>query len=383
VLAVKVVQYTCDTDGSWHPEAPAPDEEVQLVLVFSGGKVVRTAEILDSVRKAYPAAMISGCSTAGEIVDTQVNDGTGIVTAVRFDGTRVRGAQVDVNGAEESMEAGRKLAAVLNGDGLRHIFVLSDGLNINGSELVRGLSAGLPERVTITGGLSADGDRFRETWVIWDGALRTKAIVAIGFYGDRLSVGYGSYGGWDQFGPERLVTRAVGNTVYELDNKSALALYKRYLGEHARELPAAALLFPLSLGTGNGGMNTVRTILGVCEESGSMTFAGDVPQGSIVRLMKANFERLIDGASEAARISRESTREEFPSLAILISCIGRKLILKQRVEEEVESVREVLGDQAALTGFYSYGEIAPFRPGAKCELHNQTMTITTFYERQP
>jgi hypothetical protein len=175
----------------------------------------------------------------------------------------------------------------------------------------------------------------------------------------------------------------VGNTVYELDNKSALALYKRYLGEHARELPAAALLFPLSLGTGNGGMNTVRTILGVCEESGSMTFAGDVPQGSIVRLMKANFERLIDGASEAARISRESTREEFPSLAILISCIGRKLILKQRVEEEVESVREVLGDQAALTGFYSYGEIAPFRPGAKCELHNQTMTITTFYERQP
>jgi hypothetical protein len=72
---------------------------------------------------------------------------------------------------------------------------------------------------------------------------------------------------------------------------------------------------------------------------------------------------------------------ETPDLAILISCVGRKLVLKQRVEEEVESVRNVLGARTVLSGFYSYGEIAPFLPSAKCELHNQTMTITTFAER--
>ncbi|OPY84551.1 MAG: FIST N domain protein [Syntrophus sp. PtaU1.Bin208] len=378
---MKVAQYRWNTEGEWHPEAPAPDGEVQLALVFSGGKVLKKGGILASVKNAYPSALITGCSTAGEIAGTQVSDGTGIVTAIRFDDTQVRGTQVYINNAADSMEAGGKLAAALNSDGLRHVFVLSDGLNINGSELVRGLSAGLPDQVTITGGLSADGDRFQETFVVWNGAITTKAIVALGFYGNRLSVGYGSYGGWDQFGPERLVTRAVGNTVYELDNKPALALYKRYLGEYAHGLPATALLFPLSISAQNGGVGTVRTILGVCEETGSMTFAGDVPQGSTVRLMKANFERLIDGANEAARISLESAGSCFSPLAILISCVGRKLILKQRVEEEVESVQEVLGNQATLTGFYSYGEIAPFQPGAECELHNQTMTVTTFCEK--
>jgi hypothetical protein len=97
--------------------------------------------------------------------------------------------------------------------------------------------------------------------------------------------------------------------------------------------------------------------------------------------MKANFERLVDGASDAARIAFEASGSESPALAILISCVGRKLVLQQRVEEEVEAVREVLGENTVLTGFYSYGEISPFNPSARCELHNQTMTITTISER--
>ena len=96
--------------------------------------------------------------------------------------------------------------------------------------------------------------------------------------------------------------------------------------------------------------------------------------------MKANFDRLIDGATGAAGTGRVALGTATPELAILISCVGRKLVLKQRVEEEVESVRDVLGESVVLTGFYSYGEISPFTPGAKCELHNQTMTITTMAE---
>ena len=112
-----------------------------------------------------------------------------------------------------------------------------------------------------------------------------------------------------------------------------------------------------------------------------MTFAGDVPTGCYARFMKANFDRLIDGAVGAARTSYEAVGSASPDLALLVSCVGRKLVLAQRVEEEVEGVRDVLGERTVLAGFYSYGEISPFTPHARCELHNQTMTITTLSER--
>jgi hypothetical protein len=254
-------------------------------------------------------------------------------------------------------------------------------LRVNGSDLVKGLISHLPPQVSLTGGLSGDGERFKETLVLWDDPPERDAIAALGLYGGHLRVGYGSLGGWDSFGPERLITRSKANVLYELDGKSALALYKKYLGEHAKELPAAGLLFPLSLRTKEGETGVVRTILGIDEKEQSMVFAGNVPQGAYARLMKANFDRLIDGSIGAARTSYEAIGSSCPDLAILISCVGRKLVLKQRIEEEVEGVREVMGAQTILAGFYSYGEISPFIPGAKCELHNQTMTVTTFSEK--
>ena len=206
-------------------------------------------------------------------------------------------------------------------------------------------------------------------------------VGVVGLYGDRLRVGYGSMGGWDTFGPDRMITRSEGNVLFELDGEPALALYKRYLGEHAADLPASGLRFPLSLRNGSSENRVVRTILGVDEGKGSLTFAGDIPQGHHARLMKANVDRLIDGATGAATRSHEVVGSSSPELAVLISCVGRRLVLGQRIEEETESVRRVLGPDAAQCGFYSYGEIAPFTPSARCELHNQTMTITTFAER--
>jgi hypothetical protein len=264
-------------------------------------------------------------------------------------------------------------------DPLVHVFVLCDGLNVNGSDLIRGLLSRLPKDVTASGGLAGDGARFGETLVFTAGAPRSGIAAAIGLYGRRLQVGLGSMGGWDPFGPDRLITRSRGSVLLELDGRPALALYKQYLGEHALGLPATGLRFPLVVREAAGGEPLVRTILAVDEQQQSMTFAGDVPEGSWARLARANVERLVDGAIEAARTGRDSV-ENAAGLAILISCVGRKLVLKQRVEEEIEGVREIFGEQTALSGFYSYGEIAPFGPGALCELHNQTMTITAFTE---
>jgi hypothetical protein len=354
--------------------------EPDLVLAFGAGERLADEGAFRELRQHYPTGRLVCCSTAGEIYGTEVHDDSIVVTAIDFDRTDVRVAETSTSDQPSSHAVGQKLASMLAGQGLRHVVVISDGLRVNGSELALGLRESLPATVAVTGGLSGDGARFGRTVVGLDAPAVEGKVVAIGLYGDSLRIGYGSLGGWDSFGPERQITRSSGNVLYELDGQSALELYKNYLGEHATGLPATGLLFPLSVRSRDGSASLVRTILAVNESERSMTFAGDVPQGWYARLMKANFDRLIDGATGAARDSQIALAGSNPDLALLISCVGRKLVLKQRVEEELESVREVLGPGATLMGFYSYGEICPAAPSASCELHNQTMTITTFTE---
>jgi len=378
-MKIEQVQWTQAT--GWTPEAPGKlTTDANLVLVFGSTSCLKNEHHIAEIRKAYPTALISGCSTAGEIFDVTVSDNSLSVTAIHFERTRLQTTHARISDPVGSFRCGKELAQAIPHEGLRHVFILSDGLNVNGSELVTGLTGKLPPNVTITGGLSGDAGRFEETLVLWQDQAQSHIVTLIGLYGKELNVGFGSLGGWDSFGPERLITRASGNVLYEMDGKSALELYKSYLGEHADGLPATGLLFPLSLRSADSNAGLVRTILAVDEDEQSMTFAGDMPEGSYARLMKANFNRLVDGAVAAAETSAQAISGSTAELAILISCVGRKMVLKQRTEEEVEGVREVLGPQPTLTGFYSYGEISPFIPGAKCELHNQTMTVTTFSE---
>ena len=378
---MKVEQRLWQAASGWQPSAPGElGGAARLVLVFGATPLLRDAARLAEIAAGYPAAIVAGCSTAGEICGTRVRDDTLTLTAVAFDKTKVSLAETAIGCAADSRAAGARLAQALAGDGLAHVLVFSGGLKVNGTELAAGLREHLPERVAVTGGLAGDGDRFRHTLVCAGGSAAEARVAAVGFYGDSLKIGCGSLGGWDPFGPERLITRAEGNVLFELDGQPALDLYRKYLGDHALGLPATALLFPLLLRSNSGGDGLVRTILGIDEQAGSMTFAGDMPEGAHARLMKANFDRLIDGAAGAAKSGLSQLGGTPAELAVLVSCVGRKLVLRQRIEEEVEGVRRVLGSQAALTGFYSYGELCPQGDARSCELHNQTMTITAFAE---
>jgi len=352
----------------------------QLVLFFGERALLADGTMSAEVAAQYPGALIMGCSTAGEICGSTVADGTAVATAIHFERTRCALSVRQLLRAEDSATVGAEIGAELHANDLAHVFVLGSGVNINGSALVEGLRGSLPQ-VPITGGLAGDGTKFERTVVCCNDRVFEGGVVAVGFYGHDLLVGYGSMGGWDPFGPERLVTRSLQNVLYELDGQRALDLYRTYLGPHAAELPASGLLFPLSIRSEQGDAGVVRTTLGIDEPAGSLVFAGDVPQGGYVRLMRANLDRLIDGAHLAAGRSTEHLEAQSPTLAILVSCVGRKLVVRQRIEEEVETVRAVVGQDAVLSGFYSYGEIAPFAPFAKCELHNQTMTVTTLCER--
>jgi hypothetical protein len=378
---MNIAQHLWTTEGGWDTGLATPQAPADLVLAFGAPKALGSPDALDELHRAYPTASIVGCSTSGEIAGTRVHDDTIAATAVGFSHSRVAAVTVELSDVDgDSGGAGARLGAALDPAGLRHVLVFSDGLAVNGSELTRGLADALPTGVEATGGLAGDGARFARTLVVADGRAAPGRVVAVGFYGERLRMGLGTMGGWDAFGPDRLITRAEGNVLHELDGTSALTLYKSYLGTHAANLPASALLFPLSVRRSEDETGTVRTVLAVDDAAHTMTFAGDVPVGCYARLMRANFDRLIDGATGAARATYERLGDRPPELALLISCVGRKLVLDQRIEEEVEGIHDVFGPGAALAGFYSYGEISPMTPGARCELHNQTMTITTISE---
>lgn len=381
---MKVEQWS-HINGEWSqkPEDLRLGKSANLIFIFGARSCLENQDLLRVVRGVYPKdATYIGCSTAGEILDAKVLDNSLVVTAVELERTPIRAASCMIHSMEESQKAGEELAKTLNQSGLKHVFVLSDGTQVNGSELVRGIASQLPPSVAVTGGLAGDGSAFQKTIILFNDVVAPAQVAAIGFFGDALKIGYGSMGGWDVYGISRKVTRSKGNVLYELDGKPALEIYKLYLGEKAKDLPSSALLFPLSLKTGGNGGAVVRTVLGVDDQEQSMTFAGDIPEGIYVQFMKANFTRLVEGASQAASTSYNALQEKEPDLAILVSCVGRKLVLKQRTEEETEAVRQILGSKPKMLGFYSYGEISPFTPNAKCELHNQTMTITTFLEEK-
>jgi hypothetical protein len=377
---MRAVQSIWTSQDGWNDASR--NDEANLVLAFGGSGTV-TGPHWQELRRRHPNAIVLGCSTGGEIHGCDVLDETISATAIRFDRTQLTAAEADI--AQDSFEAGRKIGGALarqshQSSRLKAVFVLSDGTRTNGSDLVRGLRDAVGPDVVLAGGLAGDGPNFGTTYVGLNAVPMPGKVAAIGFSGDKLQVGHGSAGGWDVFGPQRRITKSKANVLYEVDGKPALDLYKRYLGpEEAAKLPGSALLFPLRIHPADKPEQTVvRTVVGVDEDARTMTFAGDMPEGYRTQLMRGNFDRLIQGAAHAAEQAHGDGAGE--RVAILVSCIGRKLLLGQRIHEEVEAVRHVLGDATHLAGFYSYGEVSPHDVTGSAELHNQTMTITTLSE---
>ncbi len=373
-------QYT--RNGGWKNQLDAAkDSENTLIIIFGTSDTEIIESALKDIRQTFPLSKTIGCSSAGEIFQQDICDDTLSIAIMEFDNTGLEQALYHVKSNADSYKAGESLAKQLLKDDLKGVFVLSDGLTVNGSALVDGLSHSLPKNVVITGGLAGDGDRFNETWVYSDHSIYKNHVAAIGFYGDAVNISHGSRGGWDVLGPNREVTRSENNVLYELDGQPALQLYKKYLGELADGLPSTGLRFPLAIQNNEEiDGKTVRTILAIDEEQQSITFAGDIPEGSYVQLMHANFDRLIDGASKAAEAALGDEQSEAPHLNIAISCVGRRLVLGQRAEEEIEATDEVFPENTQQIGFYSYGEISPLASG-RCDLHNQTMTLTLISEQ--
>lgn len=375
-----ITQLTLQGAASSADIATLSEARPHLVLVFAAIDWLDGTH-LAALQAATPDAQWVGCSTAGEIDCDGVNDGSAVITALRFDHPDFRVASTALGDMTDSHGCGARLAAALGGSDLHDVLLLGQGVNINGSALIEGFRSAAGANVRLAGGLAGDGGAFRRTVTLGPNGVSATEVVAVGFYGPHLSLSHGSFGGWQPFGPARRVTRASGNILYELDGEPALEIYKRYLGDYARDLPASGLLFPFEmLGQDHSAVGLIRTILGVDEAAGSLILAGDIVEEGHLRLMHASTDALVDGAEAAAEAAATTLSHSGPLLTLLVSCVGRKLVMGGRVDEEVEAVADVFGQNSVATGFYSYGEISPWLDSPECRLHNQTMTITTLAE---
>jgi len=366
-------------ENNWNaPFDESLDSENTLIICFGSTRFEDIKDGFENLISTYKKSKIIGCSTAGEIYDDLVYESSLSVVIMKFEKSIIKICSKKCINSENSFEVGEKICNNLFNEELKSIFVLSDGLNINGSQITKGFNK-VSKNTIITGGLAGDGADFKKTWVLVDNKPVSNYITAVGLYGDNIHTAYANGGGWKKFGIDRMVTEAKNNILYKLDYEPALQVYKKYLGDKSENLPASGLLYPLMIKEEGYKESKVRTILGINKQEQSITFAGDIPNGSEVMFMKATFDELVQGAKEAGDEIQRFDYKNKNATCIVVSCIGRKLIMGQKIEEELEAIKDILDDKINLIGYYSYGEISPLNDGT-CDLHNQTVTLTLFWE---
>lgn len=354
-------------------------DKANLVLSFGERETLENFNLYDTVKTKYPNATVVICSTAGQITNHNIIKNTIVTTAIEFEKSKIKIAKYNLLEQKDLSLLGKTIKDEITTDDLVAIMVLSEGTHVNGTELVEELSRATDSKIPIFGGIAGDSRNFQKTIVGINENAKEGEIALIGFYGSHLKFGFGCEGGWTDYGPEREVTHSHKNVLYKIGDYYALDLYKEYLGQYTNDLPGSALYFPLSMKENENASPVVRTILSINEEDKSMTFAGNIPQGATVKLMKANFDKLIDASFIAAKATIKELNDN-PQLVMAVSCVGREIVLDNRIEEEIEIMKDLYGKDAFLFGFYSYGEISPVVTHKPCELHNQTISITAMLE---
>ena len=378
---MKIVQAKKIGKENWEYVSSKKELNNPLVLVFGNRFLLENEEVIDDIRKEFPYKHLVFGSTAGEILGECVYDESIVVSAIEFEKSSFVVKTASIFDFDKNAELlGSHLINQLPKENLSHVFALSEGSFVNGSALIEGVESTFEnDKVKLTGGMCGDGALFEKTVASYKENPKEGEVVLIGFYGDALEFSFASVGGWNSFGPERIITKSKGNVLYEIDNLPALDLYSKYLGEKAAQLPQSSLYYPLNLTPPGKTKAVVRTVLSINKDDSSMTLAGGVPKDSRVQLTMSSIDDIAGGAYDAANLAMEK-RKNKPQLALLVSCVGRKVVMDQRVEEEIEEVMDIVGDQTSIVGFYSYGEMAPFHGERNCELHNQTMTLTLISE---
>ena len=354
-----------------------------LMLVFASIRFDQES-LLHGIASVGPSAWMAGCSTAGEILSDGPSRRSVAVMAIRSDTLQAvtgLGSHIRINPRQAGQEvAGHLLQAKISNP--HGMLLFPDGLTGNAAELIRGIQDRMGLSFPIAGGSAADDFGFSRTYQYFQGKLYSDAVAGVLLAGP-IAVGIGARHGWRPLGKPRRVTRGLANIVQELDGHTAVNLYETYFGRAADSLKAGSLVdvsivYPLGMPIPGEEEYLLRNVLKVDPATGSLIYAGEIPEGSEVRLMMGSKERALDAARKAAEQAVLSIAPRAPTFALVFSSCSRARLFGRRAGEEIAAIRQVLGRTVPIIGFYDYGEQAPLSAAGfrgLSYLHNETLVV--------
>ena len=376
---MKVKQYKYIND-KWDKELDySLDSHSTLIIIF-GNKDKEVVPIINN----FPQSKIIGCSSGGEICKDfyTLNDSL-VISVIQFEKSSLTTVTVDINNYDDSFSKGKEIFSALQDENLKGIITFAPGLTINGTKFVAGLSS-TKGACTICGGLAGNSD-ITETFIYSNKGKELDKAVAVGVYGEDVEVFSSAYSGVAPISLEREITLAKDNIVFEIDNMTAYEFYCKYLPDSLEisqdNFNSLSFQFPLSIADNlNIDEDTVRTPIGLNITNGSIIFSGEFTTGDKVRLLRATTDRFIEGANKACRnlYSEIGNRE---NLVIAVSCVGRRSVLRDYIDDEIVTMKNIVSHHGTLCGFYSFGEISD-RTNNYSVFHNQTMNLIGIVENK-
>lgn len=363
---------------------PAVPGESSLALVFSTPDF-SSSGLLKSIRQALKSNIpIIGCSAVNLITSEGIQKEGVIIALLSLPGARISCGSIETAKNKDPLLSAQELGGILSSNlkGQRRQFCLlfNDGLAENTSGLIKGLQGVLGLSFPLIGGGSSDNLKFRQTYQYYDTQVLTKGTV-LALVAGKLSFSLGLKHGWRPLGKTRLVSESAGNIIKKIDGKNACYLYEDYFAktvkELKKELQRVNILYPIGMYLNGESEYLLRNIISL-NDDGSITTQGDVPQGSSVRLMIATKESCLEAARQAALQVKIGLKDKKAEFAMVISSASRGYLLGRQAYSEIKTIRETLGHETPLFGFYSYGEYAPLGSinyYGQTYLHNQTIAV--------
>ncbi len=330
--------------------------------------------ILNGLNTVYPEIELIGCTTDGELssVHAYTEDS---ITLMLFSSDELEfktgvADEISKDTAFRIKDAAESVKLEFEQDPTLCITTPS-GLTASGDIMLEGFRQSLGEGFPIFGGTAGDKLNLKCTYQFHKNKVFTDAAPFI-LIGGPLLYSFGVESGWIPIGKKAIVSKSDNNMVYRIDTDTAFDYYKHHLGENIG-LKDFAIIgdYPLAIFEEDQKSFYLRAPFIINEENGSLTFVGNVPQGSTVQITHSTRDKIVEATKTSVKSSVTAYPGKMPSAALCFSCASRKLVLGTRVEEEYDAFTAYFPD-LPVAGFYTYGEIGPLGRDKPARFHNDT-----------
>ncbi|OUL32443.1 FIST N-terminal domain-containing protein [Nostoc sp. 106C] len=330
--------------------------------------------ILKEINQVFPDIDLIGCTTDGE-VSSVLGFQQDSLTLMLFSSDTVEihagvGYGARENPFAAAHQAVQQATAKSHSSAKLCITVpasyTENGSTTNGELILQGLKLALDPQIPILGGTAGDQFRFQKTYQFFCNEVLTDSLPVLIFFGD-IQFSYGIACGWQPIGRKNIVTKAQGTVLYEIDGKSALEYYQRYLGDRP---PTAE--HPLAVYEGDSDRYYMRVPNTYDIETGTINFLGNIPEQAIVQVTDISRDEVIAAAKTSLQTALANYPGTEPEAVLLFSCCCRRWLLGTRAKEEYQLVKNALSYEIPICGFYTYGEFAPLEPQGSSYYHQET-----------